>query len=282
MPVSRTSRKPKLSFVLTRYAISTGPGSACQTNDGKNTTRLLPIFPAACPYLTSVGGTVGVQPERAVSFSSGGFSDIWPRPLYQEVAVSKYVRSIGDTFKGLYNPHGRGFPDVAAQGSRFVGITQGRQIAVGGTSASAPTFAAIVSLLNNARLSKGLRPLGFLNPWLYTFATDGLTDIVDGGSKGCTGKDVYSGLPAPYVPGAGWNATKGWVSESFLFRLHLLDCPQGTFITRNIRVANLDYRIPLLVSAPPSSTNCLRRLCLSFRCLLLARTSICRGRRQKR
>ncbi|KAI3326418.1 subtilisin-like protein [Xylariaceae sp. AK1471] len=188
----------------------TGPGSACQTNDGKNTTRLLPIFPAACPYLTSVGGTVGVQPERAVSFSSGGFSDIWPRPLYQEVAVSKYVRSIGDTFKGLYNPRGRGFPDVAAQGSRFVVISQGRQIAVGGTSASAPTFAAIVSLLNNARLSKGLRPLGFLNPWLYGFATDGLTDIVDGGSKGCTGRDIYSGLPAPYVPGAGWNATKGW------------------------------------------------------------------------
>lgn len=32
----------------------TGVGSACQTNDGKNTTRFLPIFPAACPYVTSV------------------------------------------------------------------------------------------------------------------------------------------------------------------------------------------------------------------------------------
>lgn len=31
----------------------TGVGSACQTNDGKNTTRFLPIFPAACPYVTS-------------------------------------------------------------------------------------------------------------------------------------------------------------------------------------------------------------------------------------
>ncbi|KAI8630014.1 subtilisin-like protein [Xylariaceae sp. FL1651] len=188
----------------------TGPGSACQTNDGKNTTRLLPIFPAACPYLTSVGGTVGVEPERAVSFSSGGFSDIWPRPQYQELAVAKYLHGIGDTFKGLYNPQGRGFPDVAAQGEGFVVVSQGRAISVGGTSASAPTFAAVVSLLNNARLSKGQKPLGFLNPWLYNFASDALTDIVDGGSKGCTGKDVYSGLPAPFVPGAGWNATKGW------------------------------------------------------------------------
>ncbi|KAI1200278.1 subtilisin-like protein [Nemania serpens] len=188
----------------------TGPGSACQTNDGKNTTRLLPTFPAACPYLTSVGGTVGVEPERAVSFSSGGFSDIWPRPLYQDAAVSKYVRGIGSAFEGLYNPRGRGFPDVAAQGSGFVVVSQGAAIRVGGTSASAPTFAAVVSLLNNARLGKGLRPLGLLNPWLYAHAADALTDVVDGGSTGCTGRDIYSGLPAPYVPGAGWNATKGW------------------------------------------------------------------------
>jgi tripeptidyl-peptidase-1 len=32
----------------------TGVASACQTNDGKNATRFLPIFPAACPYVTSV------------------------------------------------------------------------------------------------------------------------------------------------------------------------------------------------------------------------------------
>ena len=36
----------------------TGVGSACETNDGKNATRFLPIFPAACPFVTSVGGTV--------------------------------------------------------------------------------------------------------------------------------------------------------------------------------------------------------------------------------
>ncbi|KAI6089848.1 subtilisin-like protein [Hypoxylon rubiginosum] len=189
----------------------TGPGSACQTNDGKNTTRLLPIFPAACPYVTSVGGTVGVAPENAVSFSSGGFSDIFPIPEYQKAAVSAYVDSIGDTFTGLYNRTGRGFPDVAAQGRNFSVYTQGQLIKVGGTSASAPTFAAIVSLLNNARIKSGQPPLGFLNPWLYSEAVNGgLTDIVLGGSKGCTGRDIYSGLPAPFVPGAGWNATEGW------------------------------------------------------------------------
>jgi hypothetical protein len=77
-------------------------------------------------------------------------------------------------------------------------------------SASAPTFAAIISLLNNARLSVGQPPLGFLNPWLYATGKDAWTDIVDGGSTGCTGRDMYTGLPTPFVPFASWNATVGW------------------------------------------------------------------------
>ena len=111
----------------------TGPGSACQTNDGKNTTRFLPIFPAACPYLTSVGGTYHVQPERAIAFSSGGFSDRFPRPAYQDAAVTTFLGILGDTWKGLYNPNGRGFPDVAAQSYNFTVIDQGKEIRVGGT-----------------------------------------------------------------------------------------------------------------------------------------------------
>ena len=111
----------------------TGPGSACQTNDGKITTRFLPMFPAACPYLTSVGGTYRVQPERAIAFSSGGFSDRFPRPAYQEAAVTQFLGILGDTWKGLYNPNGRGFPDVAAQAYNFTVIDQGKEIRVGGT-----------------------------------------------------------------------------------------------------------------------------------------------------
>ncbi|KAI9833598.1 MAG: hypothetical protein M1819_003551 [Sarea resinae] len=188
----------------------TGCGSACQTNDGKNTTRFLPIFPAACPWVTSVGGTWRVAPEQAISFSSGGFSDRFPRPHYQDAAVKKYLGILGNRWKGLYNPNGRGFPDVAAQAESFHVIDQGQEIRVGGTSAAAPTFASVISLVNGARISAGKRPLGFLNPWIYEFGHLGLTDIVNGGSTGCSGIDQYSGLPTPYVPWAGWNATVGW------------------------------------------------------------------------
>jgi tripeptidyl-peptidase-1 len=188
----------------------TGVGSACQTNDGKNTTRFLPIFPASCPYVTSVGGTVRVQPEQAVDFSSGGFSDLWERPAYQDKAISAYLQKLGKQWDGLYNPNGRGFPDVAAQGQGFRVVDKGREISVGGTSASAPVFASVVALLNNARLASGKPSLGFLNPWIYSQGYKGLNDITAGGSSGCIGRDIYSGLPAPYVPYASWNATEGW------------------------------------------------------------------------
>ncbi|GAB7356686.1 hypothetical protein MBLNU459_g7397t1 [Dothideomycetes sp. NU459] len=188
----------------------TGVASACQTNDGKNTTRFLPIFPAACPWVTSVGGTYQVKPEKAISFSSGGFSDRFPRPSYQDTAVKKYLSILGDRWDGLYNPAGRGFPDVAAQAYRYHVIDQGSEILVGGTSAASPTFAGVVALLNSARIVAGKSPLGFLNPFIYSDGFKGLNDITTGGSKGCTGKDIYSGLATPIVPYASWNATKGW------------------------------------------------------------------------
>lgn len=60
------------------------------------------------------------------------------------------------------------------------------------------------------RLANNQTTLGFLNPWLYALDGSGFTDIVDGGSTGCTGSDSQSGESTPYVPYASWNATTGW------------------------------------------------------------------------
>lgn len=169
-----------------------------------------------------------MEPERAVGFSSGGFSDLWPRPSYQEKAVSDYLGKLGSQWEGLYNTNGRGFPDVAAQGNKLFSAIchtpkansykgQGFQVidklrlsSVGGTSASAPVFASVIGLLNNARLAAGMPSLGFLNPWIYEQGYKGMNDIVEGGSRGCTGRSIYSGLPTRLVPYASWNATEGW------------------------------------------------------------------------
>lgn len=95
--------------------------------------------------------------------------------------------------------HGQAIPDVAAQADLFRVFLSGRPVSIGGTSAAAPTFAGIVSLLNSARLSAGLRPLGFLNPLVYAIHSvvpAAFNDITVGNNPGC-------GTP-------GFNATKGW------------------------------------------------------------------------
>ncbi|KAJ5469324.1 Tripeptidyl-peptidase sed2 [Penicillium diatomitis] len=188
-----------------------GVGSACQTNDGKNTTRFPAQFPAACPWVTSVGATTGVAPERGVFFSSGGFSDLWERPSWQSHAVKAYLHKLGKVQAGLFNREGRAFPDVSAQGQSYAIYSGGRLGKVSGTSCSAPAFAGLVALLNDARIKAGKSTLGFLNPWLYKHP-DTLNDITEGGSTGCDGNARFGGSPngSPIVPYASWNATKGW------------------------------------------------------------------------
>jgi tripeptidyl-peptidase I len=88
------------------------------------------------------------------------------------------------------------FPDVSAQGWNFSFFYQGEEGLVGGTSAAAPTFSSFVSLLNDARVTAGLKPLGFLNPLLYSKGYQGLNDITSGNNPGCGTE--------------GFNATVGW------------------------------------------------------------------------
>jgi len=79
----------------------------------------------------------------------------------------------------------QGFPDVAAMSRGFRIYFKGRPTSIGGTSASAPTFAAVIALLNDVRLSQKQPPLGFLNPWLYGKGLAGLDDITVGNNPGC-------------------------------------------------------------------------------------------------
>jgi tripeptidyl-peptidase-1 len=74
---------------------------------------------------------------------------------------------------------------VAAQSAAFYNIYRGREGLVAGTSCSAPTFAAFVSMLNDARINARKTPLGFLNPFLYSTGYKALNDITDGNNPGC-------------------------------------------------------------------------------------------------
>ncbi|KAM5352912.1 hypothetical protein ACJ41O_005634 [Fusarium nematophilum] len=196
-----------------------GVGAGCLAPDYK-TVEFNAIFPATCPYLTSVGGTVGVTPEIAWDGSSGGFSKYFSRPSYQSQAVKTYMKTVPAETKKYYGPYtnwnGRGFPDVSGHSVSpgYEVIYAGKQARSGGTSAAAPVWAGIVGLLNDARYKAGKPSLGWLNPLIYKHGPEVLTDITDGYSIGCNGNNTQTGKEEPagsgIVPGARWNATAGW------------------------------------------------------------------------
>ena len=79
---------------------------ACASN------TFIPVFPASCPFVTAVGSTIGVLPERAINFTGGGFSNIFTRPSFQDTVVPHFLTTVPTSFAGVFNRNGRGYPDV--------------------------------------------------------------------------------------------------------------------------------------------------------------------------
>jgi hypothetical protein len=188
-------------------------GKTSGTNGGGGDVQLWPSWPASSPWVTSVGATrfVGQKAGNAEMAtdqfgSGGGFSAQFDQThaKWQSAAVKEYLKIVpkGKPFPptSSFSATGRGTPDVAALGEGFQVLQSGRVMAVGGTSASAPTFAAVVSLLNEHQLQNGGKRLGFLNPWL--FSNPGMfTDVTLG--TNAIGRGTG---PIPY----GYNCTKAW------------------------------------------------------------------------
>lgn len=162
-------------------------------------TVFSPDFPATCPYLTTVGATLltgqaSKDQETAVTRfgSGGGFSNIYPTPDYQQAAVANYFATTptypyytyGAYGNGRYNRTGRGYPDVSAVGDNIVIFNKGAPTLIGGTSASCPVFASILTRINDLRLRKGMSTVGFVNPALYA-NPQALHDITVGNNPGC-------------------------------------------------------------------------------------------------
>ncbi|KAH9848040.1 subtilisin-like protein [Lenzites betulinus] len=199
-----------------------GRNDVCLDEDGNQViggTIFSPTFPGGCPYVTSVGATQVVpghkvtDPESAVFQrfpSGGGFSNVFPRASFQESAVANYLKKYPPGYAPtIYNASGRGFPDVSANGLNYSVAVNGSNVLVSGTSASAPTFAAILSAVNDARLALGKRTVGWINPAIYSSAFDGaFNDITNGSNPNCgsagffarPGWDPVTGLGTPNFP----------------------------------------------------------------------------------
>ncbi|KUJ13659.1 Pro-kumamolisin [Mollisia scopiformis] len=166
-----------------------------------------PSFPGTCPYVTSVGATQIVNgstvrtPESAserVIFSGGGFSNVFAMPSYQQKAQATYFAEHAPAFgadRFNNSQKVRGYPDVSANGVNYVTAVDGKFSLAFGTSASTPTFASLLNMINEQRLNAKKASIGFVNPVLYA-NPQVLNDVTNGGNQGCGT--------------AGFNSTVGW------------------------------------------------------------------------
>jgi tripeptidyl-peptidase-1 len=176
-----------------------------------------PDFPSSSPYVVSVGATTFPDEKQAVTgnevgvgFSSGGFSNHFPMPSYQQGAVAKFLDQT-PVPPALFNRSGRGFPDVSAVGVKYQIVVNGKVGSAGGTSASTPAFAGVLSLLNSARLAKGQRTLGWANPLLYQHTSEMEMAMVHSRPRprSTLFYDVTQGNNK-HGSCCGFNATAGW------------------------------------------------------------------------
>ncbi|KAH7925917.1 hypothetical protein BV22DRAFT_1010230 [Leucogyrophana mollusca] len=188
-----------------------GNGDMCLNPDGSQSatgTGFNPTFPGVCPFVTAVGATQIrpnasiLEPEIACQdhiYSGGGFSNYFAIPDYQKAAVTGYLKNYTPNYPaGTFNTSGsRAYPDLSANGAHYAVAIDGQMTPAFGTSASAPVVGAILALVNDARIALGKKPIGFINPTIYSSKfTKAFHDITNGTNPGCGTM--------------GFNSTKGW------------------------------------------------------------------------
>lgn len=175
-------------------------GSTDGVGDGKDHAD----FPASSPHALACGGTRLVADAAAGTISSetvwndspttsatgGGYSDVFAKPAWQNSAAPAAHH------KPAPHPakHGRGVPDVSAVADPQTGYevrVDGQDMVIGGTSAVAPLWAALI-----ARLAQSTgRRFGLLQPALYAQAS--------------AFRDITAGNNGTYHAGPGWDPCTG-------------------------------------------------------------------------
>lgn len=174
-------------------------GSTDGVDDGLNHVD----FPASSPNALACGGTTLVASGNSISnetvwnelasdegATGGGISDVFPLPSWQN--------GVGVPPSANPGAHvGRGVPDVAGDADPTTGystLVDGQSGVIGGTSAVAPLWAALIALINQANG----KPAGLISPLLYPNA-----------ATAADFNDVTSGNNGAYSAGPGWDACTG-------------------------------------------------------------------------
>ena len=166
------------------------------------------LYPSASPNVVAVGGTTlsidsqgNYLSESAWSGSSGGQSKYETEPAYQinfPIPNDPELR--------------RGVPDVAYAADFETGFAAYDSFPVfgfsgwfelGGTSAGAPQWAALIAIANSSRLAKGKAQLTGDPTPLYDAAKEGTYHDITSGSNGTCGSLCTAMAGYDYVTGLG-------------------------------------------------------------------------------
>jgi kumamolisin len=176
--------------------VASGDGGS---SDGESGSQPHVDFPASSPYVLACGGTKlsssgGVITQEVVwnetqsgeGATGGGVSVEFPLPSWQQGAGVP---------KAPGGQPGRGVPDVAGNADPQTGyqvLVDGQAQVIGGTSAVAPLWAALVARLNQ----KLGGSLGDAHAALYQIGEGAFHDITSGNN-------------GAYAAGPGWDACTG-------------------------------------------------------------------------
>ena len=169
------------------------------SSDGTNGTVV--DFPASSPHVLACGGTELFASGSSISeevvwddqpqggASGGGFSGTFAVPTWQTSALPS-------------GSSGRGVPDVSGDASPESGynvIVDGQKEVVGGTSAVAPLYAGLITLVNQQLAAQSAPSAGFINPTLYENpnAFNDITQGNNGAYSADPGWDACTGLGSP-------------------------------------------------------------------------------------
>lgn len=176
-------------------------------DDGSSTSGSV-VWPSDDPYITAVGGTDLVTSgaggawasETGWRYSAGMPSKNGvPIPSYQQAAGVINSSNGGSTTL-------RNIPDVAAEANtnQYSCWDGGCSTGNGGTSYAAPQWAALTAMANQQAAANGEKPLGFLNPTIYSIGT--------GSSYKTNFHDITSGTNGKYNDVVGYDLVTGWGS----------------------------------------------------------------------
>jgi uncharacterized protein (TIGR03437 family) len=189
-PAFRSIAQQASAQGITWLAASGDSGAAgCDQafSSAQATKGLAVTFPASIPEITAVGGTMfnegtGTYWDTSNSQNLGSALSYIPETAWNESSTDQQLAASGggasvlfskppwQSGRGVPSDKARDVPDVALSAAHhdgYAGVTGGLTVIYSGTSASTPSFAGIVALLNQTQAQPGL---GNINPALYRLA----------------------------------------------------------------------------------------------------------------